>query len=165
KDSAGVDLRVATTTKMSLMFKKHLHASLLLGFLLVLAPRVGQAWNSTGHRVIASIAYRQLDEPTRAKVGAILRKHPAYVELWAKRDANGPIEVENLFWNASIFPDEARRPPWDRYNRPTEHYVNFRIFAEQGNRVQPPVSGENVLNSYVAHVNKAGDPATSDEDR
>jgi hypothetical protein len=30
--------------------------------------------------------------------------------------------------------------------------VNYRILTDQGVRVEPPVNGENVLNSYVAHL-------------
>lgn len=114
--------------------------------------REGFAWNGTGHRVIASIAYRELDDATRQAVADLLHTHPAYADLWAKRPTNGPDERLNLFWNASIFPDEARRPPWDRFNRPKAHYVDYRIFADRGNTVEPPVEGEDVLNSYVAHL-------------
>ena len=35
---------------------------------LVLAPLTTNAWNLTGHRTVALIAYRQLDEGTRQKV-------------------------------------------------------------------------------------------------
>ncbi len=41
-------------------------------------------------------------------------KHPAYADLWANRRTNGPDEILNLLWNASVFPDDARRPPWDK---------------------------------------------------
>jgi len=118
-----------------------------------------------GHRVIASIAYRELDDATRGRVTDVLRKHPAYQNLWATRPTNGPNEAINLFWNASVFPDDARRPPWDKYNRPKAHYVDYRIFADLGNKVEPPVEGEDVLNSYVAHVRKIKDSRTPVDDK
>ena len=124
----------------------------VLLFVVAVAPRAALAWNYTGHRVIASIAYRELDQGTRERVAAVLLKHPAYNDLWAKRPTNGPNATVNLFWNASVFPDDARRPPWDTYNHPKAHYVNYRILADQGNKVEPPVEGENVINSYVAHL-------------
>ena len=112
------------------------------------------AWNPKGHRVIASIAYRQLDGQTKRKIAEVLKKHPAYADLWANRLTNGPDEILNLLWNASVFPDDTRSEPWRRYGRSPAHYVNYRILADQGNRVEPPVRGENILNSYVAHLHR-----------
>jgi len=37
-------------------------------------PSATYAWNFTGHRVIASIAYRQLDDPTKRRIADILLK-------------------------------------------------------------------------------------------
>jgi hypothetical protein len=128
-----------------------------LAIFFVTAPCL--AWNYTGHRIIASIAYRQLDAPTRQRVAEILQAHPAAKELWAMRMTNGRDESLNLFWNASVFPDDARRPPWDMYSRPLAHFVNYRIMAEHGNRVEPPVDGENVLNSYVGWLRKLREPS------
>lgn len=140
--------------------------SIALAFVLIACmPGVSSAWNFTGHRIIASIAFRQLDEPTRKRVAELLKSHPAYPDLWAKHAHNGPDESLNLFWNASLFPDEARRPPWDKYGRSAAHYVNFRIMTEQGNKVEPPVDGENVINSYVAHLKKIADPKSTDAEK
>lgn len=138
---------------------------LLLALAALALPLRVNAWNETGHRVSASVAYRQLDEATRKRVAGLLRKHPAYAELWKNRATNGPNEELNLFWSASLFPDDARKPPWDKYNHPTEHYVNYRILADEGNRGAPPVAGGNVLNSYVANLKKVGDPQAREEDR
>ena len=82
-------------------------------------PAASFAWNYTGHRVIASIAYRQLDDQTRRKIAEVLKKHPAYADLWANRPTNGPDEILNLLWNASIFPDDARSEPWRRTGGPS----------------------------------------------
>jgi hypothetical protein len=131
--------------------------------LLVPAPAPSLAWNAKGHRVIASIAYRQLDEPARRKLADILKRHPAAAE-WATRDEKVD-ETLGLLWHASVFPDEARREPWTKYGRPRAHFVNFRIMAEEGNRIEPPVRGENILNSYVAHLKRIGEPKTTAEDR
>ncbi len=137
---------------------QHLGSLVMLAALL--APVSAFAWNPTGHRVIVSIAYRQLDESTWQKLGALLRNHPAAAQLWTNRASNGPDEVLNLLWNASVFPDEARRPPWDRYNHPKAHYVNYRILSDQGNTVAPPLPDENVLDSYVDHCKAMGGTQT-----
>jgi hypothetical protein len=123
------------------------------------------AWNYTGHRVTASIAYRRLDDETKRKVAQVLKRHPAYTDLWANRPTNGPDEMLNLLWNASIFPDDARSEPWRRYGWSQAHYVNYRIFTDQGIKVEPPVKGENVLNSYVAHLRQIKNPKVSIEDK
>ena len=88
---------------------------IITAFLVLVTPPSSYAWNYTGHRVIASIAYRQLDDQTKRKIAEVLKKHPAYADLWANRPTNGPDEILNLLWNASVFPDDARRPPWDKF--------------------------------------------------
>jgi S1/P1 Nuclease len=115
--------------------------------------------------VIASIAYRQLDDQTKRKFAEVLKKHPAYADLWANRPTNGPDEVLNLLWNASVFRDDARSEPWGRYGRSMAHYVNYRIVSDQENKIEPPVQGENILNSYVAHLRQIQNPRTSVEDK
>jgi len=120
-----------------------------------------RAWNYAGHRVIASIAYRQLDQPTRARIAQVLKAHPAYGKLWKDRETNGPDEILNLFHNAAVWPDDARNEPWKSFGRSEAHYVNFRILAEEDNKILPPIPGENILNSYVGHVRKLEDRKTS----
>lgn len=63
---------------------------------LVAAPSLAHAWNYAGYRVIASIVYRQLDEPTKHRIVEVLWKHPAYADLWSNRETNGPDELLNL---------------------------------------------------------------------
>jgi hypothetical protein len=50
-------------------------------FVIFALPRASFAWNYTGHRVIASIAYRQLNDQTKYKIAEVLRKHPAHADL------------------------------------------------------------------------------------
>ena len=138
---------------------------IITAFLVLVTPTSSYAWNCTGHRVIASIAYRQLDDQTKRTIAEVLKKHPAYADLWANRPTNGPDEILNLLWNASVFPDDAHSEPWRRYGRSPAHYVNYRILADQGNRVEPPVRGENILNSYVAHLRQIQNPHTPVEDK
>ncbi len=136
-----------------------------LVFVVLAVPSLAQAWNSTGHRVIASIAYRQLDEQTRQRIADALKTHPAYADLWATRASNGPDAVLNLFWNAAVFPDDARSEPWKQFSRPMAHYVDYRVRGDQGNKIDPPVPGEDILNSYVAHRKALQDPHTSAQDK
>jgi S1/P1 Nuclease len=133
--------------------------------LVLISPAFSFAWDYTGHRVIASIAYRQLGDQTKRTLGEILKKHPANADLWVNRPTNGPDEILNLLWSASIFPDDARSEPWRRYGRSAVHYVNYRILSEQGNKIEPTVRGGNILNSYTAHLKQIQNPRTMIEDK
>ena len=141
--------------------------ALTTAVLILTRPTASFAWNYTGHRVIALIAYRQLDAQTRRRVAEVLRKHPAYEELWANRPTNGPDQVLNLLWNASVFPDDARSEPWKKYGRSAAHYVNYRILAEKGRPGEAqPVPGENILKLILSPISRRlGIPKTSDDER
>jgi hypothetical protein len=56
------------------------------------------AWNATGHRVVAAIAYDRLTPQARAQVDAFLRKHPDFAAL-SGREA---------FLAASVWPDRIK---------------------------------------------------------
>jgi len=62
-------------------------------------PSVTMAWNETGHRIVAYIAYQQLDKATR---DPRLRRAPgssgAWVtDLWTNGGINGPDTKLNAF--------------------------------------------------------------------
>src|SRR5271157_4733067 len=107
---------------------------IITSIVIILTPPSSYAWNYTGHRVIASIAYRQLDDQTKRKIAEVLKKHPANADLWA----NGPDEILNLLWNASVFPDDARSEPWRRYGRAPAHYVNTASLVIRGTGLSLP---------------------------
>jgi hypothetical protein len=69
--------------------------SIITALLVLVSPTASFAWNPTGHRAIASIAYRQLDDQTRRKIAEVLKRHPAYADLWANRPTNGADEIQN----------------------------------------------------------------------
>jgi hypothetical protein len=75
--------------------------------LTLLLPLPAAAWNSAGHRLIASIAWDQLDEQTRFAVTELLRQHPDY-ERWIKNDNYGDAG-RTAFIEASTWPDEIRQ--------------------------------------------------------
>lgn len=43
---------------------------------------VANAWNDTGHRVVALIAYEALDDATKKKVQDILSARPGTCSVW-----------------------------------------------------------------------------------
>src|SRR4051794_9825866 len=64
-------------------------ASLTSACLVLFPVATASAWNSTGHRAVAVIAYRQLDDATKNRVVGLLNQHPAAVTLWASHPNNG----------------------------------------------------------------------------
>src|SRR5262245_22749627 len=119
--------------------------AMLASVCLVLCPvATAFAWNATGHRAVAVIAFRELDDATKKRVVGLLKDHPAAGTLWATHDNNGADPDLNLFMNAAIFPDDARKAgPFHKFHRSRAHFVNFRIMASQGNLVLGPLPGEN----------------------
>lgn len=127
---------------------------LITAALLVLAlPATAFAWNSTGHRVVALIAYKTVDDATKGKVCDILKEHPAAESLWVDRDVNSPRDLmATMFLNAATFPDDAKVPEYhfSHYNRRRNHYVNFKLDAA-GNLGEATGDG-NLLLSYQQNL-------------
>src|SRR5580658_5174745 len=78
---------------------------------LSLAPPA-QAWNSTGHRLIAAIAYDRLTPKARARVDALIRQHPDYEKLFLRDAPTDPIaRARAAFIAASVWPDQIKGDP------------------------------------------------------
>src|SRR5690349_16668600 len=105
----------------------------LLVWSLTVAP--ASAWNATGHKIIASIAFRQLTAAEQSKIVEILKRHPRFAEDFKEqmpaeiRDANEATQNEWLFQQAAIWPDAVRSGPAEKraFSRPEWHYVNFPV--------------------------------------
>jgi hypothetical protein len=121
------------------------------------------AWNETGHRLIAAIAYDNLTPQARGRVDALLRQHPDYSGILTKNapaDAAGKARAAFLvasYWPDTIrddarFYDESRAgaqptpqlPGFPNMGRHTMwHYVDFN-FSEDGTAI-PPIETPNAL--------------------
>src|SRR4051812_20988739 len=66
---------------------------------------VAQAWSEAGHKIIASIAFRQLTPDEQAKIVAILKMHPRYHADFEAKSKSEAAEFEWLFQQAAIWPD------------------------------------------------------------
>jgi hypothetical protein len=124
---------------------------------LVLAPLPSYGWNRTGHRAIALIAYRQLDEPTRQKVAALLRKNPLAHDLWTGKKINSDTDpAADAFMHGATYADDVRPPSLfsPEFHHATHHYVNFRyVPKDEGENVgEPPAGEENLLTTYAGYV-------------
>ena len=89
------------------------------------------AWNALGHRVVADIAWQQLEPKQRHEIVATLRRHPRFDDDFAKKMPADVDEDRWIFQQAAVWPDIARGLQGDdraTYDHPTWHYVNFPLF-------------------------------------
>lgn len=102
---------------------------------LLTAPALG--WNALGHRVVAEIAWQQLDAGTLQKIVDTLKRHPRFGEDFLGRmprdvaTADPATQDRWIFWQAAVWPDVARGGPYDR---PTWHYINVPVFVDKSDR-------------------------------
>lgn len=80
----------------------------VLALLAMLAMQPASAWNGTGHRLIAAIAWESLDPAVRRRVGDLLSAHPALPRWQAAARSSAP---RDLFIEAATWPDTTRRGP------------------------------------------------------
>jgi S1/P1 Nuclease len=74
------------------------------------APLAG--WNSFGHMVVTSVAYRNLDAQTRARVDKLLQLNPYYKSSWTKAIPPGTASATRkrmIFMLAATWPDAIKR--------------------------------------------------------
>jgi hypothetical protein len=85
---------------------------------LVLTPVVAFAWNGTGHKAIALIAYEHLTPTARQRVNQLLSKHPDYPK-WTD-GVPARQRGSTAFLAASLWPDQIRNDPrFHDDNRPS----------------------------------------------
>jgi len=91
------------------------HLAFLSAFtatLLTIAPPAS-AWNATGHRLIAAIAYDRLTPKARSRVDALIRLHPDYEKMFLKDvTATDPAaRARAAFIAAAVWPDQIKGDP------------------------------------------------------
>ncbi|WP_432800327.1 S1/P1 nuclease [Poriferisphaera sp. WC338] len=109
----------------------------------VMWPGGAFAWNSTGHRLSALVAYDRMDVAARTKVVEMLKHHPRFTEDFerrmpeAVRDGSTEVQDRWIFSQAAVWPDIARGLPGElkrRYHRPSWHYVNEPVYLSDEQR-------------------------------
>jgi hypothetical protein len=73
------------------------------------------AWNATGHRIIAAIAYARLNTQARARVDALIRSHPDYDHFTRNAPLDPAARARAAFIAASVWADDIKgdRRFWD----------------------------------------------------
>lgn len=114
-------------------------------------PGLASAWNATGHRTIAEIAWEHMTPQARTRAVYLLMHGPALADLASLRPATG-TEAERdraLFLNAATWADLIRdkSQPWHVYSQPTWHYVDHYWDVVNGEPHDIPGTGPDSLNA------------------
>lgn len=109
-----------------------------------LATPEARAWNASGHRLIAAMAWMQFDAAQRREIHALLTAHPALPD-WQR--AARSSAARELFIESSAWPDAVRQQRQPRVPahsperaigpRRTWHYVNIPLTNAQDGTPQP----------------------------
>ncbi|WLD12072.1 S1/P1 nuclease [Planctellipticum variicoloris] len=162
--------------------------TLALLFVLFLAAHA-QAWSDAGHKIIASIAFRQLTPAQRERIVALLKHHPRYAQDFEGavpaevRSGAAELKDEWAFQQAAIWPDLVRGFPEaekEKFHRGTWHYINRPLFLTDRDRerlqgsiainltldpTQSAVQDLNVVQAIRLARRLAGDPAADKSER
>lgn len=114
--------------------------------MLLLADSPAHAWNWTGHKIIASIAVRQLSDNEQRRVAAILMRHPRFTEDFSDampedvRAGDEAARTEWLLQQAAVWPDLVRSGPAAKtaFHRATWHYINVPHFLSEAAQTELP---------------------------
>jgi hypothetical protein len=102
------------------------------------------AWNALGHKVIAEIAWRELDPPTRQQIVDTLRRHPRFDKDFAAQmeeaaDRGDKATQDHwIFQHAATWPDIARGIKGEeqkKFDHPVWHYIDFPLYASDQDRL------------------------------
>jgi hypothetical protein len=108
---------------------------------LLFCGRAG-AWNSTGHEVVAQIAWDQLTPAVRKYAVGILKNHPRLNQDLLADQNRVADDNEAMFIRAATWPDMIRSPidPMSRTeNHPRWHYIDFPIASDGLKEPAPPL--------------------------
>ena len=115
----------------------------LTGFLFFVTPWVAQGWNSTGHRIVALIAWEQLDVQTRAKIVKIQKRHERFDEDFEDHMPER-IEISDqvtrdmwVFAHAATWADIVRGfsgEDRDKYHHSSWHYINEPLLLSSNDK-------------------------------
>lgn len=143
----------------------------------MLLPQTALAWNSTGHELVASIAWDNLSEPARGKIVSLLLQAPKGACLRELFTTNGPDEdarKREFFILAATWPDIVRPKkndtrPCTSFHRREWHFVDHFWSGFSGDTTNPPtnlsvppiadINAVERLNNFRAFVVSNNSPA------
>lgn len=108
-------------------------------------PRLGFAWGSAGHELIAAEAYRELSPELKAEVAEVLQAHPEYAQWKASYHPNAVLDLyAYVFIRCSTWPDEIRRTG-SPYDHPEWHFIDYPLRPPDFPMLPGPTPDNDVL--------------------
>ncbi len=153
--------------------KKIIASTLLFSLLcsVVVNPVTVYAWNSTGHRVIAAIAWENLTPSAKENIINILKQAPEDSDLLDLYD-EGEMNAEKYFFmNASYWPDIVRdrdeEVRYEKYHKGNWHYIgSYWKQTEDGPvKTEGQVDDEHIVERISHFRETLADPQVSDEEK
>lgn len=124
--------------------------------LLIALPAPALAWNEKGHMVVARLAWHKLSHDQKAKIVAILKKHPHYDAFLSAKRPEAYTEDEWVFMRAASWSDWVR--PNSQFHRGPWHYINYPIVPPgsqlKASDFEPPAQQENIVNQLPLCLEK-----------
>ena len=139
--------------------KKILACTVILAFLAM--PQSSYGWNATGHRMVAVIAWDNLDSNVQQQIIALLMQAPTNSCLREMFPNDGRPLAERqrqFFIAAATWPDEIRpksnndHRPCTQYHRRDWHFVDHFWSGTSGSQNDPPQDRDDI---EIAEVNAA----------
>ncbi|HEY0003307.1 MAG TPA: S1/P1 nuclease [Pyrinomonadaceae bacterium] len=138
------------------MKRKLLPVSILV--LALLLPQTALAWNSTGHQLVARIAWENMTPTARENVVALLLAAPKDAclrNLFSKDSRPLEIRQREFFMLASTWPDIVRpgendTRPCTRFHQRDWHFINFFWSGTSADANDPP---RDVTNIKMKEIN------------
>jgi S1/P1 Nuclease len=128
--------------------------------LLITSSVAAQAWNNTGHRLVAVMVYELLAPVSRQQILQRLSGHPRYQQDFLKQRPEGYSNWNEkdqqrwLFAQMALWPDFVRglgKKVQSKYSHKSWHYINLPIFpVAEGTQGDNAVSIANVSSDIAA---------------
>jgi hypothetical protein len=139
--------------------------------LVAAVPQRADAWNATGHKTVAKLAWDRLDASQRDATYELLLAHPHVKEFFRANPAKDVSEAEAFFLLASIWSDWLRgyansKRPEDqaigKYHKGPRHYINWPLVLPadadlfKDRKLDPPE--ENIITALADYMNQLQNP-------
>ena len=124
---------------------------------LAMAASTARAWDSEGHMMVAAVAWKHLDDPSRARVAQLLKLNPDYSKWIANIAPDQQAQI--AFVTAATWPDAIKAEAGyifdgERPSGPAAvSYTHLDVYKRQTLRIE---DGQN-NNKMDAFVDTAGD--------
>ncbi|MEP1304622.1 MAG: S1/P1 nuclease [Balneola sp.] len=153
--------------------KKFIASTFIFSFLfsLTINPTSAISWNSTGHRVIAAIAWENLSSSAKTNIMNILKQAPEDSDLMDLYDKDSEHADKYYFMNAAYWPDIVRdrdeKTRYDKYHKGPWHYVGtyWKQTDEGPVDAEGFVDDEHIVERITHFRETLGDPRVSNGDK